>query len=1314
MRNWKKKLKQLFVLALAIVLIGNSMDLSVLQVSAQNGQAELVPTEQYEDILLPKMETSAMPMGFFGLSDGTVTLKNTTAVRWIDRLDLTDADFAMELYNNLIEWTDNDGTDDLLIDDPQTDISEDIVKIVVRVDGELTQDKANEAWNEAFATAQNYVPYVYAACNAFDRDHPEVFWLTGETVVSFVPDYDSDAEGNYCYVTVKLMLKGVPLGSSEVFNMRKANYQTAEAVESALDTLNTNLTSILSSDAVTSGTDVDKIKYFNEWLTKNNEYNTAVAGATSSAELEAVETSSPDSWECISALTDKAAGENVPTGSAGSVGPVCEGYARAFKVLCDEVGIPCVLVDGQAVNSSGGSEAHMWNYVQVDDGDSQTDNPWYAVDVTWDDPVVSGLSGRISGYENETWLLVGSGTVMEGYSAGTTFIETHPVSNRVSSTGVAFINGPVLNTTAYVAPADYYLYGTINGSTYDDVTSDTYKFTDGKITTTLQHNSHVAVQDKTGAKYGLLSESNILAIGPNTNFLLSKEGSNKVEIPANAEYTLTLVENSDGTLTLAADITGTQAAVIYFDNSTTQWANVNAYMYGDTAGEQNSTWPGVAMTKVEENIYALEVAEGMEVVIFNNGSYQSVDQAIPTNGKNLFLSETAAWKADPYTPPVIYTVEKDLTNIELLAEDTIQQGDVYSGRFAVSTSAYLLPESITITVTEAGTVKTLVAGTDYTYENYGQEGKITIPAASVTGNLKISAQAVFKEAMLEYQEDDTTWKQYGDVADLLVHASEESVSTITLLRDVSISEKLRWNAEGKKVILDLAGHTLDINDTGSSRGPYDAGMEIAAGTMEICDSSETSTAAGTGRILSEFQRTIFIHSGAELILTGGIISGNIYMDATGQIKLGGALTYSEDKVIALDTAATGAVLIEGWDTYMSTADPATYFTATSTQREIRKDNTDGKLYLDWKKGSIPVSINWDDADNAYGKRPENVTVKLKSGTGAEASVLETVVLQNDAVSGNWRGAFADQYLYPEDSTSQYAVEVILDENTEYTYSAALTAETVADGYTITMTLGHQHVWSYQNPVVDDVLQEHILQALCTGTHGECTLTDRDGGRIVITVPTAPVYDGTYKVAELTNTLLSGANCTIRYQKWNQENAVWEECADAPVGAGTYKAYVTLPDGNGTKTAQAEYTVVPIEMNNVIVTGTEMTYEPYGDASVKVDAVTVTGAPYGAVISYSCSTDGSNWTDYSTTMPQIANIGAMQVKIKVKVTLENYKDYETQVTAVIHPYDITGSTVTLTDAEEYYYKASAVCPKPESLTVDVNGAPIVLQDLIGNC
>jgi transglutaminase/protease-like cytokinesis protein 3 len=63
---------------------------------------------------------------------------------------------------------------------------------------------------------------------------------------------------------------------------------------------------------------------------------------------------------------------------------VCEGYAKSFKYLMDGLNIPCTMVIGKARNSSGNTESHAWNYVKIDE-------KWYAIDVTWDDPVVIGI-----------------------------------------------------------------------------------------------------------------------------------------------------------------------------------------------------------------------------------------------------------------------------------------------------------------------------------------------------------------------------------------------------------------------------------------------------------------------------------------------------------------------------------------------------------------------------------------------------------------------------------------------------------------------------------------------------------------------------------------------------------------------------------------------------------------------------------------------------------------------------------------------------------------------------------------------------------
>lgn len=62
---------------------------------------------------------------------------------------------------------------------------------------------------------------------------------------------------------------------------------------------------------------------------------------------------------------------------------VCQGYAQAFEMMVELVGIEATFVGGTGTNSSGKTESHAWNQVKIS-------GIWYNVDVTWDDPASAG------------------------------------------------------------------------------------------------------------------------------------------------------------------------------------------------------------------------------------------------------------------------------------------------------------------------------------------------------------------------------------------------------------------------------------------------------------------------------------------------------------------------------------------------------------------------------------------------------------------------------------------------------------------------------------------------------------------------------------------------------------------------------------------------------------------------------------------------------------------------------------------------------------------------------------------------------------
>jgi hypothetical protein len=110
---------------------------------------------------------------------------------------------------------------------------------------------------------------------------------------------------------------------------------------------------------------------------------------------------------------------------------VCDGYAKAFKLLCDKMGIPCVIVAGTA-KQNGSEEPHAWNYVQMEDG------LYYAVDLTWND------DGELASTD---YFLVGAETVPAAGRAP--FIESHLADGKFSAGDYPPFTFPVLAASRY-------------------------------------------------------------------------------------------------------------------------------------------------------------------------------------------------------------------------------------------------------------------------------------------------------------------------------------------------------------------------------------------------------------------------------------------------------------------------------------------------------------------------------------------------------------------------------------------------------------------------------------------------------------------------------------------------------------------------------------------------------------------------------------------------------------------------------------------------------------------------------------------------
>ena len=94
---------------------------------------------------------------------------------------------------------------------------------------------------------------------------------------------------------------------------------------------------------------------------------------------------------------------------------VCEGYAKAFQYLMNEIGIENTMVIGIGTNSKNEAENHAWNYVKLNE-------QWYAVDVTWDDPIITG-GGRLTNKSRYEYFLKGSNTMNKNHKTSGKFTE---------------------------------------------------------------------------------------------------------------------------------------------------------------------------------------------------------------------------------------------------------------------------------------------------------------------------------------------------------------------------------------------------------------------------------------------------------------------------------------------------------------------------------------------------------------------------------------------------------------------------------------------------------------------------------------------------------------------------------------------------------------------------------------------------------------------------------------------------------------------------------------------------------------------------
>ena len=257
---------------------------------------------------------------------------------------------------------------------------EDYIKISSKLSSLARKENMNDELMNAF---QN-------AWDAFRNDNVDIFYIDGSKMCLVTKTIKRGSKTTYEFYISK--------GQNSNYLINGLN--SSEDVTKANNFVEQKENEILNS--ITEKNDYYKIVKAHNWIVDNLEYNMQ---------------ESSDNANIYGALKNKTV--------------VCEGYARLFKSLMDKMNIPCVLVSGEGVDiDTGARENHAWNYVYLH-------GEWYAIDTTWDDPVIIG-DGKVNQDIKYKYFLLGSNN----------FFETHIEDGKLADNGMKFVY-PILSKEDY-------------------------------------------------------------------------------------------------------------------------------------------------------------------------------------------------------------------------------------------------------------------------------------------------------------------------------------------------------------------------------------------------------------------------------------------------------------------------------------------------------------------------------------------------------------------------------------------------------------------------------------------------------------------------------------------------------------------------------------------------------------------------------------------------------------------------------------------------------------------------------------------------
>ena len=291
-------------------------------------------------------------------------------------LDQNNAEVYMAMMKLL-----NPSTDEIIVTLPEP--------LIIESSSSFFNINTDEASTAIFSACRSGIQ-----CASFDI--PELFWL----------DVNNTSVGARSVVKTRLSSRKYQY---KVYQLTVSPaYFAGFSGLSEINEYKTKLEKAVESFEVTGSTRYEQLKCIHDTIALNTHYD--------------LEGKFPNS--CLGALVEP--------------GVVCEGYSKAFKLICDRIGIPCVCIFGNYDPEE--ATAHMWNYVQMEDGN------WYGIDSTWDD-----YDGRYGYDVIYDFFLKGSKSFFEKHTEGTEYALAHFTYPTISVEDYD-PNKPVVTATTTAAP----------------------------------------------------------------------------------------------------------------------------------------------------------------------------------------------------------------------------------------------------------------------------------------------------------------------------------------------------------------------------------------------------------------------------------------------------------------------------------------------------------------------------------------------------------------------------------------------------------------------------------------------------------------------------------------------------------------------------------------------------------------------------------------------------------------------------------------------------------------------------------------------